>query len=105
MEILFELLQNEKNPAARAVLGHYFFVYIHPYMDGNGRIGRFLMNVMLVTGGYNWTIIRNSERADYMRTLDLVMIEKDIISFTKFVASELLYWKDYGNKKIREIGG
>lgn len=37
----FDLLQNEKERAVRVVPGHYFFVYIHPYMDGNGRMGRF----------------------------------------------------------------
>ena len=35
----------------RVVLGHFVFVYIHPYMDGNGRMGRFLMNAMLATPG------------------------------------------------------
>ena len=29
-----------------------YFVFIHPYMDGNGRTARFIMNVMLVTAGY-----------------------------------------------------
>ncbi|MFT4523729.1 MAG: Fic family protein [Bacteroidia bacterium] len=32
MPILLELLENENNPGARAVLGHFIFVYIHPYM-------------------------------------------------------------------------
>jgi Fic family protein len=36
----------------RAALGHFLFVYIHPYMDGNGRLARFLMNLMLVDAGY-----------------------------------------------------
>jgi len=53
----FDLLQNEKEPAVRVVLGHYFFVYIHPYMDGNGRMGRFLMNTMLASGGYPWMVV------------------------------------------------
>ena len=49
---LFELLENEIEPSVRAVLGHWLFGYIHPYPDGNGRIARFLMNVMLASGGY-----------------------------------------------------
>ncbi len=52
MPILFELLENEPDASVRAVLGHFIFVFIHPYMDGNGRMGRFLMNVMLASGGY-----------------------------------------------------
>ena len=43
----FDLLREEAHPGVRVVLGHFVFVYIHPYMDGNGRIGRFLMNVMM----------------------------------------------------------
>ncbi len=89
METLFELLQNEENGAVRAVLGHYFFVYIHPYMDGNGRLARFMMNLMFVSAGYPWTIIRATERAEYMRSLDLVATERDIKPFAGFVAGEM----------------
>jgi hypothetical protein len=64
MPVLFELLANETEPAARAVLGHFVFVYIHPYLDGNGRMGRFLMNVMLASGGYPWTVIPLERRND-----------------------------------------
>ena len=48
MAAFFELLENEPDPAVRVVLGHFVFVYIHPYVDGNGRIGRFLL---IVAGG------------------------------------------------------
>ncbi|MCF0038687.1 Fic family protein [Dyadobacter fanqingshengii] len=51
MPILFELLQEEPEASVRAVLGHFIFVFIHPYMDGNGRMARFLMNAMLASGG------------------------------------------------------
>ena len=57
MPAFFECLREEEDPAVRVVLGHFVFVYIHPYMDGNGRIGRFLMNLMLAAGGYPWTVI------------------------------------------------
>jgi hypothetical protein len=57
MPALFDLLREEKDPAVRAVLGHFVFVYIHPYMDGNGRMGRFLLNLMLASGGYPWTVV------------------------------------------------
>ena len=46
------------------------FVYIHPYMDGNGRKGMFLMNVMLASGGYPWTIVPVSRRDDNMAALE-----------------------------------
>ncbi len=82
----FDLLQNEKEPAVRVVLGHYFFVYIHPYMDGNGRMGRFLMNVMLASGGYPWMVVPVEQRAQYMAALEEASVNQNIIPFTDFLA-------------------
>jgi Fic family protein len=42
--VLFELLRSEEDAGARAVLGHFIFVYVYPNMDGIGRIGRVLLN-------------------------------------------------------------
>jgi fido (protein-threonine AMPylation protein) len=86
MPALFELLRDEPDPAVRVVLGHFVFVYIHPYMDGNGRIGRFLMNVMMAAGGYPWTVIPVSERNAYMATLEKASVGEDIGPFAKFLA-------------------
>ena len=60
MPALFDLLENEIEPSVRAVLGHWLVGYIHPYPDGdgNGRMARFVMNVMLASGGYPWAVIR-----------------------------------------------
>ena len=86
MPALFSLLKDEKDPAVKAVLGHFFFVYIHPYVDGNGRMGRFLMNVMLASGGYPWTVIPIETRNDYMAALEEASVRKDIKPFAKFLA-------------------
>lgn len=87
MPVFFSLLSEEKDPAVRSVLGHFVFVYIHPYMDGNGRMGRFLMNTMLVTSGYPWTVIPVNRRKDYLATLEQASVDQNIIPFTKFLAS------------------
>jgi hypothetical protein len=87
MPALFELLTNEPDPAVRVVLGHFMFVYIHPYMDGNGRIGRFLMNVMLAAGGYPWTVIPVEERNDYMAALEAASVREDIVPFADFLGT------------------
>jgi Fic family protein len=92
METLFRLIKEEEHPAVRAVLGHFIFVYIHPYMDGNGRIGRLLLNLMLVSGGYCWTIIRAEGRPQYMQALESASTEGNIEPFAEFVSSELDYW-------------
>lgn len=89
MEVLFDLVKNEPEPCVRAVLGHHLFVFIHPYFDGNGRIGRFLMNALLASGGYPWTVVRVSERKRYMQALEKASVEGDIKPLTKFLAGEM----------------
>ena len=42
MPLLMELLEAEESGAVRAVLGHFVFVFMHPYIDGNGRLGLFI---------------------------------------------------------------
>lgn len=85
MPVLFELLADEKEASVRAVLGHFIFVFIHPYMDGNGRMGRFLMNVMLASGGYPWTVIPVERREEYMQALEKASVGQDIDIFAKFL--------------------
>ncbi len=86
MPALFELLETENHPGVRAILGHFIFVYTHPYMDGNGRIGRFLMNVMLTSGGYPWTVIPVQKRETYMNALESASVDKDIKPFAEFIS-------------------
>ena len=82
----FRLLREEKHPAVRAILGHFMFGFIHPYNDGNGRMSRFIMNAMLSTGGYTWTIIPVEKRKVYMEALEKASIEGDIADFTRLIA-------------------
>ena len=58
-------------------------------MDGNGRIGRFLMNAMLASGGYPWTIVRLSERRRYLHALEKASVHADIRDFAAFLAGEM----------------
>ena len=85
MPVLFELLSQEKETSVRAVLGHFVFVFIHPYMDGNGRMGRFLMNVMLASGGYPWTVIPVEQRDEYMKALENASVKGNIELFAEFL--------------------
>ncbi|MCY4561662.1 MAG: Fic family protein [Flavobacteriaceae bacterium] len=86
MPLLFELLENEEEASVRAVLGHFIFVYTHPYVDGNGRMGRFLMNAMLASGGYPWTIIPVEKRDTYMNALEGASFGQDIKPFAAYIA-------------------
>jgi fido (protein-threonine AMPylation protein) len=89
MPAYFGLLEKETEPSVRAVLGHWLFGYIHPYPDGNGRMARFLMNVMLASGGYPWTIIRLRDRRAYLAALDRASIDVDIKPFTTLLAQRV----------------
>ena len=87
MPAFFNLLTEETDSAVRVVLGHFIFVYIHPYMDGNGRMARFLMNTMMAAGGYPWTVIPLPERKAYMASLEKASVGEDIGPFADFLAT------------------
>ncbi len=86
MPALFDLLRSETEPAVRVVLGHFFCVYLHPYIDGNGRMGRFLMNLMLAAGGWPWTVIPVARREAYMAALEEASVQQNIVPFTELLA-------------------
>jgi hypothetical protein len=85
MPASFDLLSEEIHPVVRVVLGHFVFVYIHPYMDGNGRVARFLMNVMMASGGYPWTVISIEDRNAYVEALERASVGEDIAPFADFL--------------------
>ncbi|MGH6895827.1 MAG: Fic family protein [Geminicoccaceae bacterium] len=89
MPALFDLLEGEAEPGERAVLGHWLFGYIHPYPDGNGRMARFVMNAMLASGGYPWTVIRVEDRDAYLAALESASVDTDIRPFARFVAERV----------------
>lgn len=91
MESMFSCMKDEPEPAVRAVLGHFIFTYIHPFQDGNGRLGRFLMNTLLVTEGYQWATIRSDteHRNQYLASLEAASTRRDISPFAKFVLAEM----------------
>jgi fido (protein-threonine AMPylation protein) len=89
MPALLNLIEQEPEPAVRAVLGHWLFGYVHPYPDGNGRMARFLMNVLLASGGYPWTIIRVDDRTEFLSALDHASIESDVRPFASFIAGQV----------------
>ena len=85
----FDLLEQEREPGVRGVLGHWPSGYIHPYPDGNGRMARFLMNAMLASGGYSWTVVRVEDRNAYLAALDRASIDGDIEPFAGFIAERV----------------
>ncbi|XP_061585124.1 protein adenylyltransferase FICD [Cololabis saira] len=73
------------HPVEYAALAHYKLVYIHPFIDGNGRTSRLLMNVVLMQANYPPITIRKEQRAEYYGALDTAN-EGDVRPFIRFIA-------------------
>ncbi|XP_007899929.1 protein adenylyltransferase FICD [Callorhinchus milii] len=88
MEELVQWLNSEEatnlHPVEFAALAHYKLVYIHPFVDGNGRTSRLLMNVILMQAGYPPITIRKEQRSEYYSALDLAN-EGDVKPFIRFI--------------------
>jgi len=73
------------HPVRLAALAHYKLVYIHPFVDGNGRTSRLLMNLVLMQAGFPPVIIRRADREIYYKYLQ-VANAGDIRPFVRFIA-------------------
>ncbi|MDD2448005.1 MAG: Fic family protein [Tissierellia bacterium] len=94
-DLMQELIEEYNNnwedyhPVVRATLLHGEFVKIHPFIDGNGRASRLLLNFELMRNGYTPIIIKNEDRAKYYEVLDIAHTTMNYEPFIKF-ASELV---------------
>ena len=62
------------DPLTHAAMAHYKLVSIHPFIDGNARTARLLMNLILIMSGYPPAIIKPEDRLDYINTLESVQL-------------------------------
>lgn len=76
------------HPLIRSALLHGEFVFIHPFIDGNGRTARLLMNFEAMKNGYLPIILRADIRAKYYDALDKAMVEHDYTDFVKLIVEE-----------------
>lgn len=70
--------------AERAALAHWGFETIHPFPDGNGRVGRLLMNLLLGSEGYPWVTIRAEDRPQYFASLERGQVDGDLGNWARF---------------------
>lgn len=76
---------NDFHPIIQAALLHGELVKIHPFVDGNGRTSRLLMNLDLMNHGYNPVIIRKEDRLEYYEVLDKAHTTRDYTDFIKLI--------------------
>jgi Fic family protein len=77
------------HPLLLAATFHYRFVAIHPFDDGNGRMARLLMNLLLMQYGYVPIVIRLESRGDYLLALETADAG-DLVDFVMLVGEALL---------------
>jgi len=98
MQNLIDQYQSWKDfhPVVRACFLHGEFVKIHPFIDGNGRTARLLLNFELIQSGYPPVVIKTENRADYYDALDKAHTTNNYTDFIKIIVdlvneSENLY--------------
>jgi Fic family protein len=102
------------HPVERAARVHGEFVKIHPFVDGNGRTSRLLMNLELMKAGFPATVIEVAQRLDYYQALDHAHCTGDYSDFIQLVDNAIeksfaTYWWALGieadvTKYLEELG-
>lgn len=107
MEEFFVWLKRKSNthPVIIAADAHYKLVRIHPFVDGNGRTARLLMNLLLMQANYPVTVIGNDQREDYINALEKAHTTNDLSDFYSLVINAVDSSLDVylGNKKPRGV--
>lgn len=104
MDMLLKWYQQNKkklHPLVLASIFHHKFEKIHPFMDGNGRTGRMLLNFILLKNNYPPLVVHKKIRGEYLDVLreadksePLKFEKKDYLNLVQFVADEMIssYW-------------
>jgi Fic family protein len=95
------------HPLLLAATFHYKFVVIHPFDDGNGRMSRLLMNLLLMQTGYVPAIIQTESKEEYLLALEQAD-SGEIEPFIELIAQNLLrsmqlYWRSAKGEAIDQI--
>ena len=81
-----KIKEKELNPIELAAWTHAEFVRIHPFVDGNGRTSRLIMNYQLLLNGYLPVSVAKENRLDYYNALEQYAVNGDLTVFADFVA-------------------
>ena len=78
-------LQQEGSPVKIAADLHFKFVKIHPFIDGNGRTARLLMNLVLIQNGYPMAIIKTNQRNVYIDAINEGTVTGNLTDFYQVI--------------------
>lgn len=81
----YDEMKDKLHPVELASLFHFKYVYIHPFIDENGRTGRLLMNLILLRNGYPIAVIKNEDRSEYMKALETASVEGETKDFVEII--------------------
>lgn len=81
--------ENMDNEPLTAILAHLKFVSIHPFVDGNGRCARLLMNTILLQFGFVPIVIRPTDRKKYLSVIENYQLKGDEKPYTNFMLNLL----------------
>ena len=91
--IWYEVNKNKLPPLLLASVLHNQFEHIHPYQDGNGRVGRLLLNYVLLKNNYPPVNILLENRFEYYKCLQIYSKTRNVVHFMRFLIKE--YKKQY----------
>lgn len=100
----YQANKKKLHPFVLAVIFHHKFEKIHPFMDGNGRTGRMIMNFILMKNDYPPVILQKKNRSSYLDALSQAdqsssrkAVPKDYVELVGLSSSELneTYWNNF----------
>ena len=82
--------KGDLHPLVLAATFHYEFVAIHPFDDGNGRMARLLLNLILMQAGYPPLVVRLEQKGEYLLALEKADADNDLEPFIRLIGQALL---------------
>jgi len=77
---------DELRPVELAAYAHFTLAWVHPFDNGNGRLARLLMNLLLTRAGYPFAVVKKVDRKKYIAALDTISKDGNFQPFLTYIA-------------------